>query len=92
MNDKAKAVLDRLTGKGITCPDCGHVFTDPIVEKYSSSRFQIDFKNKKIYRTSSWVIDDDWSYRCPQCESLNIDNDINNLIKKGFIITNEVKV
>lgn len=79
-NEVAQEVMDRLTGEEyITCPDCHHKFTTADFENYNTCQVKIDFKTKTITRTTGWVTDGDGAFRCPQCNSLNVDQLINDL-------------
>jgi len=76
---QAEAVMSRLTGKGLVCPDCGKVYNDVLVERFEHRIFKIDLVNNKLIENpdmpSRWEIND-WAYHCPHCDSLNIDEEV----------------
>jgi Fe-S-cluster-containing dehydrogenase component len=74
-------VLARLTGKGIVCPDCHKICNDVNVERYDNRIYKIDWEAKKLVVATeypNWSTND-WSYRCPHCDSLNIDEEVRKL-------------
>lgn len=58
----------------LKCPDCGEKLNEVLVERTQTKTFKVDPEKKTlvpVYPNLSWD-DDDYSYRCPNCDSLNI--------------------
>lgn len=77
-SDEIEQVVGRLSGYPV-CPDCNHVLVEINVEKSLFKRFKLDHEKKEIIPEnppigSGWTEETDYSYRCPNCDSLNIHN------------------
>jgi predicted RNA-binding Zn-ribbon protein involved in translation (DUF1610 family) len=60
----------------IHCPDCGAEIHDVDVERYIYKRFTLNYEKKLVIPENpspgAWVLDDDYVFRCPECDSLNV--------------------
>jgi predicted RNA-binding Zn-ribbon protein involved in translation (DUF1610 family) len=61
------------------CPDCGEEITTIVVERFQTKTFKVDHEAKEIvpidpliHKDEDWVFSDPYAYRCPNCDSLNI--------------------
>ena len=68
------------------CPDCGEQIDEVTVERYQTKTFKIDREKKEltpVYPAQPWELDDDYNYRCPNCDSLNINEMLSKYQLKG---------
>ena len=60
------------------CPDCGAELTSVVAEATRRRRYTVDNENKRLlptYPSEGWAdVDDDYVCRCPNCDSLNVDD------------------
>jgi ssDNA-binding Zn-finger/Zn-ribbon topoisomerase 1 len=58
----------------IVCPDCNHELDTVIVERSECRKFLIDYEKAVITNISDEIWEEsDIAYRCPNCDSLNVD-------------------
>jgi hypothetical protein len=61
----------------VICPDCGNELNEIDIEYNYTQTAKLDYENKLTVVLPNTVHDDgEIIYRCPYCESLNVDDQI----------------
>ena len=87
MEDLENKVINRLSGDAIVCPDCGEVLASIAIERYHQDLYHINYDSKQLEFVGSIGDSESPAYRCPHCDTLNVDE----IIGRRFRIKEEVK-